>query len=148
MALSSFTRRTLGACTLALAACSSGTGPDTHADLDAARIRWVTGRPSDYTFEYATATAALPGRDGWYRVEVRGGSVASARHLDTGTSVPANVALTVDRIWDRILAARARGEPVTSLRFDGNGVPLSAMVGTFANDGGVHYSVRRFTVGR
>jgi hypothetical protein len=95
---------------------------------------------------YATATAALPGRDGYYRVDVRGGSVVSARHLGTGTSVPANVALTVDEIWARILGARARGEPVTSLRFDGDGVPRSAMVGTFANDGGVHYGVRRFAV--
>ena len=145
MALPSLARRTLAICAVALTGCSSGTDPEERLDLETARSRWLAAGVRDYTFEYATATVVLPGPSGFYRVDVRDGSAVSARYVDTGAVVPASTALTVDGIWARILAARAAGEPVTSLRFDRRGVPLQAMVGSFANDGGVHYSVRRFT---
>jgi uncharacterized protein DUF6174 len=135
------TLRSLAAAFLLLPACSSGTGPD--SDLEAAHIRWSRTHPTDYSFEFAMATAWFP-PSGYYWVDVRDGNVIAARHVATGDPVLVQNAFTIDDLWERLIAARNRGESLTELRFSREGVPLEAMIGTFADDGGVHYAVRNF----
>ena len=114
-------------------------------DFDAARRRWLAARPADYTFDFHLQTAWFPPGD-YTRIEVRDGRVVAARNARTGAPSPIEHLRTIDEIWDRLVAARDRRETLSQLRFNLIGAPLDAMVGTFANDGGVHYSVRRFTV--
>jgi hypothetical protein len=56
----------------------------------------------------------------------------------------ANFTLTVDTIWEMLLAARASGE-LNSAVFNQRGVPVEADMGPWPVDGGVRYSVRNFT---
>ena len=135
------TLRSLAAALLLLTACDSGTGPD--GDLEAAYLRWSSTRPARYSFEFAIETAWFP-PSGYYSVDVRDGTVIAARQVATGDPILAQNAFTIDDLWERILDARDRGESLTRLRFSREGVPLEAMIGTFADDGGVHYSVRNF----
>jgi hypothetical protein len=134
---------------VAAVACSSASTPDPtfDYDFDAARARWAGARPSSYSFELLVTTAWVR-PDGFDRIDVQNGVVAAVRHLDTGATRPAAGAPTIDSIYAQLAAARARGEALSQLRFDRAGVPLEAMYGTFANDGGVHYEVRGFTRGR
>ena len=131
---------------LATAACSSATEPDGtfDHDLDAARERWAAARPGDYAFELRITTAWFP-PGGYTRTEVRDGAVVAVRRVETGEPLAITNALTIDGIHAALAWARERGEPLSQLRFDRDGVPLEAMSGTFANDGGVRYEVRRFT---
>jgi hypothetical protein len=129
-----------------LAACSSATGVDESfdADLDAARARWSAARPREYAYELSIATVWFPPQ-GFRRIEVRNDSVVAVRRVETGESLPREHELTIDGIYAQLARARDRGEALSALRFDAAGVPLEAMSGSFANDGGVHYAVRRFT---
>ena len=143
----SLTSRLTSAVLLAAAACAAEpTAADEtfDTDLDAARARWVAARPSDYSFELRVNTAWFPPR-GYDLVIVRNGAVASVRRLDTGEGLPTANAYTIDGIYDVLASYRARGEPLARLRFNADGVPLEAMAGSFANDGGVAYQVRAFT---
>ncbi len=89
----------------------------------------------------------MPSR-GYTRIDVRNDSVIAVRTADGDAPLARGAGVTIDGIYAQLAAARDRGESLTALRFDAAGVPLEAMVGTFANDGGVHYAVRRFTRGR
>jgi Family of unknown function (DUF6174) len=139
-------RRVAALALLAAAACDAGpTAADEtfDSDLDAARARWVAARPSDYSFELRVNTAWFPPR-GHDLIIVRNGAVASVRRLDSGESLPTANAYTIDGIYEVLASFRARGEPLARLRFNADGVPLEAMAGSFANDGGVAYEVRAF----
>lgn len=142
----------LGAAIAVLAACSSVTGVadatdvvDPTLDFDSAQMRWVAVRPSNYGFDFITHTAMVPSA-GFHHVEVLDGRVATVWSYSTGggTFASASYGLTIDSLWARFNRAKSQGETLTSLRFSTEGVPLEAMVGSFANDGGVHYEVRNF----
>jgi Family of unknown function (DUF6174) len=92
-----------------------------------------------YSFEVETMSM-LP-RSGFIRVRVDNGVITQALNPDGERAE--NFSLTIDGIWDAILRARARGE-VNSVQFNPLGVPIETNIGTWANDGGVHYSVRGF----
>jgi hypothetical protein len=81
-------------------------------------------------------------KSGYYRVNVIDRKVASA--TDPAGKPLQSFTLTVDVIWDRLLAAQAVGE-LNSALFDRRGVPVETNYGPWPVDGGVHYSVRRFT---
>ncbi len=140
--------RTAAATSFALiAACSSATALADDAefdrDFDAARRRWLAARPTNYTFDFHAQSAWFPPGD-YTRIEVRDGRIVAARNATTGDPQPTDHLQTIDELWAVLVAARERGETLSQLRFNRLGVPLDAMVGTFADDGGVHYSVRRF----
>jgi hypothetical protein len=136
-------RRAL-ALALLLSACVSTTEPEPlHDDVDRARETWLASRPANYRFEIAMQTSWFP-KSGYYRVRVANGQVVETRDQ---TGVPTNnFPLTIDALWDQLLAARARGE-LNSARFDGQGVPREIDTGPWPVDGGVHYSVRNFETG-
>ncbi len=120
-----------------LLSCASATEPGT--DVDFARTLWVGRHPRAYTFE--VAVTAFLNRPGYVRVQVSDGQVVDAR--DSSGQPISDYALTIDGIWDTILLARMRNE-LNSVKFGPGGVPTDVDVGTLANDGGAHYSVRNF----
>lgn len=126
-----------------LLGCSKPTEPR-HADVDLARSVWLADHPRAYTFEVATASSWFP-KSGYFLVQVSDGQVLAASD-STGKAVT-NFTLTVDGIWDRLLAARARGE-LNSALFNQRGVPVESDMGPWPVDGGVHYSVRNFAAHR
>lgn len=123
--------------------CSGATEPR-YADVDVARRVWLANHPRAYSFEVATASSWFP-KSGYYRVQVADGQVVAASD-STGKAV-ANFTVTVDGIWDALLAARTRGE-LNSAVFNLRGVPVETDFGPWPVDGGVHYSVRNFAAGR
>lgn len=140
--------RLLGAVVLALTGCTSSTAPgvlvlDPRLDLDAAHARWTALNAREYTFEVQTETAMLPSR-GFLRIDVADGRVTRVRLADTGIPVEVVWAFTIDDLWTRLLSARAQRKDLTELRFSVEGIPIEAMVGSFADDSGVRYRVRRF----
>ena len=127
------------AASAALLSCSDATGPR-HGNVDVARSRWLGSHPPAYTFEVATESSWCP-RSGYYRVEVRSGEVVIAR--DAAGRVVPGFTLTVEGIWDQLLAARAKGE-LNSAAFDVRGVPVECDMGSWPVDSGVHYWIREF----
>jgi len=132
------------ATTITLLGCSSATEPGGGTDVDTARARWLALRPSAYSFDVAPSSSWFPAT-GYYHVEVLAGQVVAARNPD-GQAV-GDFTITVDRIWNELLAARASNE-LNSTRFDLRGVPLETDMGPWPVDGGRHYSVRNFAVKR
>jgi hypothetical protein len=139
--------RTLFAAMTLLVACSSSTAPDLVADptlgFDTARARWTATRPADYTFEFDAQGAWFPS-PGYYHATVVGGRLVDLRLAATGAPADLVNGFTIDQLWDRLAAAKSTGEPLTDLQFSVQGIPIQAMVGTFANDGGVRYRLRAF----
>jgi len=88
---------------------------------------------------------AMMPRSGYYTIRVVDRKVVEA-YRPNGEPAP-DLALTVDEIWDEILAARASGE-LNSVLFDRRGVPIEADMGDWALDSGHRYSVRNFVPSR
>jgi hypothetical protein len=126
-----------------LAGCSAAATEPLHTDVDRARAAWVAQGATTYSFELATASSWFPKGGGYVAVEVRGGRVVSTV-APVGEPSPAGTPPTIDEIWDRILAARERGE-LNSAQFDATGVPVESDMGSWPVDGGVRYSVRAFS---
>ena len=123
---------------LALPGCDS-TRPFT-LDVDLARQAWLRSRAAEYTFELASVSSWFP-KSGYTRVKVEDGVVVEA--TDPEGHPRENFTTTVDTLWDRLLAARERGE-LNSARFDRNGVPVEIHYGPWELDGGVAFWVRNF----
>jgi len=124
---------------MVLLSCSRSTEPQRTTDVDAARVNWLARRPLAYHFEVQiTAFYSMPG---YFRVQVSDGRVVDAR--DPSGQPVADFSLTVDGIWDALLAARAKNE-LNSATFGQRGVPAEVDLGPWAIDGGMHYSVRNF----
>ena len=132
------------AMTTVLLSCSSSTEPHGSTDVDAARVLWLARQPRAYSFEVAMESSWFR-RSGYYRVQVSDRQVVAAR--DSSGQAVADFTITVDGIWDELLAARANNE-LNSARFDLRGVPLETDMGAWPVDGGRHYSVRNFAVSR
>lgn len=99
---------------------------------------------ASYTFEVAMDFAMMP-RSGYYTIRVVDRKVVEA-YRPNGEPAP-DLALTVDEIWDEILAAHASGD-LNHVSFDGRGVPIEADIGDWALDAGHRYSVRNFVPSR
>lgn len=123
---------------LAAPGCDS-TRPFT-LDVDLARQAWLRSRPAEYTFELASASSWFP-KSGYTRVKVEDGVVVEA--TDPEGNLSENFTTTVDTLWERLLAARERGE-LNSARFDRNGVPVEINYGPWELDGGIAFWVRNF----
>lgn len=123
---------------LAAPGCDS-TRPFT-LDVDLARQAWLRSRPAEYTFELASASSWFP-KSGYTRVKVDDGVVVEA--TDPEGNLSENFTTTVDTLWERLLAARERGE-LNSARFDRNGVPVEINYGPWELDGGIAFWVRNF----
>ncbi len=134
---------TIVAAAAALLGCEGPTEPR-HTDVDFARATWLATSPSAYTYEVEIATSWFP-KSGYYRVQVSNGKVVAA--TDSARTPVTTFTLTVDRIWDEILAARERNE-LNAAFFDRKGVPVESDMGPWPVDGGVHYSVRNFAANR
>jgi hypothetical protein len=127
-----------------LGACSSVTEPIVPTlDFDAAQARWASSHPSSYSFDYISYSAMLP-TQGFFRVDVTNGSVVRVMSYSTGAFVATTAGFTIDDLWARIKQAKSAGETLSELRFSVDGVPLDAMIGSFANDGGVRYQLRNY----
>jgi hypothetical protein len=105
-------------------------------------VQWLSEGATTYSFELATTSPWFP-KGGYVAVQVSGGRVVATGAAD-GESAPVSPPPTIDEIWDRILDARARGQ-LNSAQFDRHRVPVESDMGPWPVDGGVHYSVRRFT---
>ncbi len=137
--------RLLGVAFALLAACSSVTEvADATLDLDAAHARWMSTHPASYTFDFNSQGSAFPTPE-YYRVEVTNNRITAVTRLPTGEPVVVTRALSIDDLWVVLTSARARGEPLSSLEFSSAGVPLLAVVGSFANDSGTSYRIRNYT---
>jgi len=79
---------------------------------------------------------------GYTRVQVHDGEVVEA--TDSAGTPLDDFTTTVDSLWNRLLAARERGE-LNSASFDRHGVPVKFDYGPWEVDGGVGYWVRNFT---
>ena len=125
-----------------LLGCSGTTEPlGSHAEFG--RALWLARHPRAYSYEVEiTAFYSVPG---YVRVQVSDGRAVDAR--DSSGQTVANFDLTIDDIWNDVEAARARNE-VNAIRFDERGVPIDVDIGTWANDGGMHFSVRNFAASR
>jgi hypothetical protein len=119
-------------------ACSEPAGP-AISDVDTARAAWLRTSPDDYTFEIASASSWFP-RSGYYRVVVEDREVVSVTAPDGSTF---HLAITIDELWERILAARAANQ-LHRAQFSANGVPLDVDYGPWEVDGGVRYWIRNF----
>jgi hypothetical protein len=119
--------------------CSAPTEPF-HSDIGLARRTWLASHPDAYSFEVAFASSWFP-KSGYTRVQVEDGEVVAA--TDSAGTPLDNVTITVDSLWDRLLAARERGE-LNSASFDREGVPVKFDYGPWELDGGVGYWVRNF----
>lgn len=144
------TRALLCAAIAIVGACSSVTGvpdatdiADPTLDFDSAQLRWAAAHPSNYGFDFIVHTAMVPSA-GFHHVDVQNGRVAIVFRYPGGEHVDAKNGFTVDTLWARLNAAKRQGESLSQLRFSTDGVPLEAMTGSFANDGGVHYELRNF----
>jgi hypothetical protein len=137
---------------VALSACVSDvTAPDLVADpalsFDEAHARWLSVRPPDYSFEFEAQGAMVPS-PGFFRATVLGGRLVEVSRAWSGEIAPIEQGFTIDQLWERLSAARARGEPLSELQFSREGIPMRATAGSFANDGGVRYQLRAYVVGR
>jgi hypothetical protein len=123
-----------------LIGCAATTTEPLQSDVELARQTWLSEGATSYTFELSSWGSWFP-PNGYLRVQVTDGRLVAAV-ADDGTSQPSR-ALTIDELWDRILAARERGE-LNSAQFDRHGVPIETDMGPWPVDGGQHYSVRAF----
>ena len=128
----------------AMLGCSGPTTEPRFSQVDVARHVWLTTHPQSYSFEVASTSSWFPSA-GYYRVHVSHGQVIEATD-PTGTPV-ADFTLTLDTLWDYVLAARAKGE-LNSAVFDRRGIPVESDMGPWEVDGGVRYSVRNFAESR
>ena len=119
--------------------CSGPTEPF-HSRIDLARRVWLASHPDAYSFEVAFASSWFP-KSGYYRVQVQDGEVVAA--TDSAGTPRYDFTITVDSLWNRLLAARERGE-LNSATFDRQGVPVKFDYGPWEVDGGVGYWVRNF----
>jgi hypothetical protein len=135
-----------------LAGCGSSTAPDALSpdptlNLNSAYAVWTAFHPSSYRFQMDTQGSWMPS-PGFIEIEVSGGRVTAAHNTHTGAPVQIEYLLTIDGLWSRLLSARAQGTSLSDLRFSRQGVPVEAMVGSFADDSGIRYQVRSFSLGR
>lgn len=121
-----------------ISGCSSPT--ELHGDIAAARMDWMRMNARDYVFEVSITSSWTP-PSGFFRVRVVNRQVIEA--FQPNGSPAQGFTLTLDGIWDRILAAQT-DDQVNAVSFDGRGVPIEADIGHWASDGGMRYSVRRF----
>jgi hypothetical protein len=134
-----------------LSACTSTTSPELVPDasltFETAHARWTAARPTDYTFEFDVQGAMVPS-PGFAQVTVTDGRIVDVRRQRSGEPLLLAQGFTIDQLWDRLIAARAAGEALTELQYSREGIPIQAMVGTFANDGGSFYRLRAFEQAR
>lgn len=119
--------------------CSGPTEPF-HSNIGLARRAWLGSHPDAYSFEVAFASSLFP-KSGYYRVQVEDGEVVAA--TDSAGTPRHDFTITVDSLWNRLLAARQRGE-LNSATFDSEGVPVRFDYGPWELDGGVGYWVQNF----
>jgi hypothetical protein len=134
------------ACVALLAGGLSCSGPTEpfHSDIDLARSAWLESHPETYSFEVASASSWFP-KSGYFRVQVEDGEVVAA--TDSAGTALEDFTITVDSLWNRLLAARESGE-LNSARFDWEGVPVEFDYGAWELDGGVGYWVQNFVRSR
>lgn len=125
-----------------VSSCTSATEP-VGARVDFERTLWLGRHPQAYAFD--VAVTAFLSRQGYVHVQVSDGRVVDAR--DAAGQQIADYTLTIDGIWDAILAARASNS-LNSATFGPWGVPAEVDVGELANDSGAHYSVRNFVTSK
>jgi hypothetical protein len=116
--------------------------PAQTGDVSAARARWDARKPAAYAYDFSVTCFCI--HRGEYAVEVRGGRIASLRARDTGAAVPEDRAayiLTVDGLFDRMVAASREGTPVRATYDAALGYPTEAEIGMLADDSGTLYRI-------
>lgn len=139
--LSLATLLVLGACGTAL------TAPELVVDpaltFDAAHARWVAFRPANYSFEFNVQGSWFLS-PGYSRATVVDGRLVAVRPVGWRKQVSPTDGFTIDELWVRLVAARTSGEMFPHLQFSREGIPVVAIVGDHAVDGGMTYRLRAF----
>ena len=133
---------------LVLGACGTATtAPELVVDpaltFDAAHARWVTFRPANYSFEF-NEQGSWFFTPGYSRATVADGRLVALRPVGWHERVSPGAGFTIDELWERLTAARTRGEMLSNLQFSREGIPVLAIVGDHAVDGGMTYRLRAF----
>ena len=122
------------------AGCGSATEPHT-SDVAFAHAQWLGFHPASYSFDLSMQASTPP--SGPVHITVTNGLRSSA--LDQSATPLEFWDVTIDTIWAQILSARQSGM-LNSAEFTMSGVPTDVDMGSWANDYGVHYTIRNFTV--
>ena len=132
---------------LVLGACGTATTAPLVVDraltFDAAHARWVAFRPANYSFEF-NEQGSWFFTPGYSRATVADGRLVAVRPVGWHQRVSPGEGFTIDQLWERLMAARVRGEMLSGLQFSREGVPVVATVGDHASDGGMTYRLRAF----
>jgi hypothetical protein len=136
------------ALTLAAAACGNHDGvlvdpqpiDGVAGSLSEQRQVWERQGVDDYRVAFSRVCFCV--QPGTVQVTVRDGQIVDVRQVESGERLPRErfaEYLTVDALFDAIVAAQARNE-YTAVKFHPTlGYPVEADVGTLANDAGVRY---------
>ncbi|HEX5869884.1 MAG TPA: DUF6174 domain-containing protein [Longimicrobium sp.] len=129
------------ACAPAAAGPGESPAPGSGSAATAQRT-WEARRPAAYAYDLAISCFCI--HRGEYTVEVRNGSVASARERASGAAADASrMALipSVDRLFEMINEASRNGRPLR-VEYDAQrGYPREAEIGLLADDSGTLYTI-------
>lgn len=142
-------RRSLAALSVAaLAACSQAAvfldGDPVPGERSEQQRKWEAQNIDDYRFTYAALCFCPNELTDPMVVSVRDGRVTGARYVRTGGDVPARVREnlpTVDRLFAAIAAAKERGDYLDVQYHPQLGYPVTATIGTLANDAGTRHDL-------
>lgn len=126
---------------LVLAACAAPLA-GAAGSRSASRELWERQGIDDYRYTYSVV-CFCPLR-GPVQVTVRDGRVAEVQNAPSDARVAGDAqleVLTVDELFDRIEEAQANGTYTKVEYHPRLGYPLSAEIGTLANDAGVQYLI-------
>jgi hypothetical protein len=137
---------------LAAAACSSNDDVDVIVDPrpvagvagDVAQQRqlWERQGIDDYRVAYSRVCFCL--QRGTVQLTVRDGRITDVRQVESGQPVPGEAVgeyPTVERLFDAIADAQARGDYTAVTYHPTLGYPVEAEIGTLANDAGTRHTL-------
>jgi hypothetical protein len=130
--------------------CSTSTAPvdplipDPTLDVATAHARWRAFGAIGYTFEIEVQGSSLPS-PGYYYVVVEAGKVTSAHLMVNAEPRHPREVPSIDQLWAYILSAAA-SKQLYEPTFTRDGIPITVMTGSFANDSGTRFTIRSFAV--
>lgn len=118
-------------------------GTGTETELMQMKARWAGVRDGrDYSFVTQYYCFCPGGFATLVRVRVRGTSVASVREVESGASRAVGDYYTIEELYDRAIAERARDGRVRVSYSATTGIPIWLTIGNPEYDAGVTYRVQ------
>jgi hypothetical protein len=125
--------------------CGLLTGPHDLDNLAAARDRWKSTGPADYSFEVHWACECLPPAGRWIRVTIVAGSIVEGRYLDSGEIVEFRYwrdLPTVPALFDRVEEFLAQSPHRFDVIYHRDGYPLLLVVDVHPDHPDDEYALR------